>query len=95
MHLQFKQSHLYTSAINKHLQTYSHIQNLQNIQQIQLQKHIPNIPNGMCYSTNNTHVNLKQPLRLNNHRIDVNKQNLLQLYIYIYIYIYIYTHTHR
>ena len=37
------------------------------------------MPNGMCYSTNDTQVNLKQPLRLNNHRIDGNKQNLLQL----------------
>ena len=33
----------------------------------------------MCYVTDNKQVNLKQPLRLNNHRKDVNEQNLLQV----------------
>ena len=32
----------------------------------------------MCYVTDNKQVNLKQPLRINNHRKDVNEQNLLQ-----------------
>ena len=32
----------------------------------------------MFYATNNTQVNLKQPLRLNNHQKDVDKLNSLQ-----------------
>ena len=32
----------------------------------------------MCYVTDNKQVNLKQPLRISNHRKDVNEQNLLQ-----------------
>ena len=32
----------------------------------------------VCYATNNTQVNLKQPLRLNNYRKDVNKWNSFQ-----------------
>ena len=47
LQLQVKKSMMYTNAINKYLQTYSHTQSLQNIQWTQFQKQMPSIPNGM------------------------------------------------
>ena len=32
----------------------------------------------MCYETNSTHVNMKQPLRLINYQKDLHKQNMLK-----------------
>lgn len=39
---------------------------------------ILNVPNRMCYATNYTHENMKQPLRLINYQKDLHKQNMLK-----------------
>ena len=53
-----KQLMLYTSAITKNFQKYSHTQSLQNIQQTQLQMQKPNVRDGIYVMQQTIHMQI-------------------------------------